>query len=265
MKKLICVLLTVLLYSQTISQDNITFSNVNVLLQQTKFNKNLLNNYFAPASKSSDWILIEENTDHLGISHKKYVLSYKNIPIDKAFLTAHISPESEVRITGKIANFKVVNNAITITEPEALKIALTEINAELYEWEDPLYIQHLHSVSKEYFKDIKPTAELLFINIDGTLELCYKFTIRAISPLSADDIYISTYNGTVIKQTNLIHDINVTGTAHTKYSGTQTIVTDSISPNDFILRDYSRGGGVHTFDLNTSTNASSAIDFRDCL
>jgi len=47
------------------------------------------------------------------------------------------------------------------------------------------------------------------------------------------------------------------------FSGTQTVITDSISSSKFLLRDSSRGNGVITLNIKTGTTFSSAVDFTD--
>ena len=52
------------------------------------------------------------------------------------------------------------------------------------------------------------------------------------------------------------------GTAQTRYSGTRTIETEQIV-TQFRLRDYSRGNGIETYNLNGASNYSNVTDFVD--
>ncbi|MEL7003484.1 MAG: M4 family metallopeptidase, partial [Bacteroidota bacterium] len=81
-------------------------------------------------------------------------------------------------------------------------------------------------------------------------------------PLSRSYIYVDAKNGNVVHTNDIIHHANATGTAATRYSGTKTIHTETTS-GGYRLRDYTRGLGIETYDLNTSTNYNNAVDFVD--
>ena len=61
---------------------------------------------------------------------------------------------------------------------------------------------------------------------------------------------------------NLIREGDVPGIAHTKYSGIQTITTDSTGSGSYRLRETARCG-IETYDLNTGTDYLTAVDFTD--
>jgi subtilisin-like proprotein convertase family protein len=67
----------------------------------------------------------------------------------------------------------------------------------------------------------------------------------------------------VLFKENRICTSAVTGTAVTKYSGTQQITTDSVSPGVYNLRDMTRAGGVVTYNLAKGTNYGTATVFTD--
>lgn len=52
------------------------------------------------------------------------------------------------------------------------------------------------------------------------------------------------------------------GTAVTKYSGTQTITTDSYN-GYYRLRESGRGNGIFTYNMQLGSNYYSAVDFTD--
>ncbi len=63
-----------------------------------------------------------------------------------------------------------------------------------------------------------------------------------------DRIFISKVDGKEINHFTEICEHNVEGTVVTRYYGTQKVVTDSIGPDQYVLRDYSRGEGVFTLN-----------------
>jgi Zn-dependent metalloprotease len=54
----------------------------------------------------------------------------------------------------------------------------------------------------------------------------------------------------------------VAANAATRYSGTQSIQT-TLSGGSYILSESTRGNGVNTYNMQTGTNYSSAVEFRD--
>ena len=119
--------------------------------------------------------------------------------------------------------------------------------------------------------------------------MCIRDSIYAAQPISRDYIYVDAMVGRVIlvdpimkhahkTQTEITNSpisvptyqdtgknfpLLVSGTAATRYSGTQTIETTLAGTGKYILNDTTRGGGVHTYNLKKSTNLGSAVDFED--
>ena len=78
--------------------------------------------------------------------------------------------------------------------------------------------------------------------------------------------FVLNQNGQILHSLNALECTNAHGSALTKYSGTRDIVTDSLGPSNFRLRETNRmgsGAGIITLDLNQSTNYNGAVDFTD--
>ena len=69
-------------------------------------------------------------------------------------------------------------------------------------------------------------------------------------------IYVDAIQSNIIASISEIAHTNVEGIANTKYYGEQRIIVDSLATDHFVLRDFTRGGGIVT--LNGSLN-----DFED--
>jgi Zn-dependent metalloprotease len=78
------------------------------------------------------------------------------------------------------------------------------------------------------------------------LRLCYKVDVYALQPLSRAEYFVDAKTGKVIGKKDKIFFSDVTGTANTAYSGSQTIHSDQTSANAYRLRDYTKGNGVIT-------------------
>lgn len=64
------------------------------------------------------------------------------------------------------------------------------------------------------------------------------------------DYYIDANTGEIIDIINKIQNADVQGTAVTKYSGTQTITTDSYN-GYYRLRESDRGNGIFTYNMQS--------------
>jgi len=95
---------------------------------------------------------------------------------------------------------------------------------------------------------------------DKTFYVAYKIDIFSKEPLSHDYVYIEAKSGNILNVLPIL--ININGTAQTRYSGTRTISTEQ-NGSRYRLRDYSRGGGVETYNLNHSTSILNAVNFTD--
>jgi Zn-dependent metalloprotease len=71
---------------------------------------------------------------------------------------------------------------------------------------------------------------------------------------------VDAITGEIINKASRIIFSNATGTAATRYSGTQTITADSYN-GSYRLRETRNGVNIHTF--NNSTGNYSSIDFTD--
>jgi len=106
-------------------------------------------------------------------------------------------------------------------------------------------------------------AELVVIDkaypdFSGDYTLAYHVIISNLEGLNQyrQSVYIDAQQSNIIASISEIAHTNVEGIAMTKYYGEQTIVTDSISANLYLLRDSTRGDGIITLN-------GSLQDFED--
>ncbi len=209
-------------------------------------------------------IELNRNTDKLGQTHIRYKLSVNNIPIHDAMIIAHIKNKKVLSINGIVQKDAIKTYSKNISESEALKYALKKINAKTYKWqiskEEAFIKKYTDNPKATYFP--KANMEIIRNKKNNKYSLSYKFNIYAQDPMSRSEVYVDANNGDILYTNNLIQHSDSTGSANTKYSGTQTITTDLFS-SIFRLRESSRGLGIETYDMNNSTNYNSAIDFID--
>ena len=206
---------------------------------------------------------IKRENDQLGFTHIKYQQVVNGIPLEFSFLGVHIKDGKIVSVSGNLSSLEPNSSSSSVSEKKALSKALLQIGAKKYKWEIPVEEAYIKEDQDNPDATFFPSGELTYLETKNGLKLTYKFNIYAHEPLSRAEYYVDANLGKVLFENDIIHHANTTGIAHTGYSGTQTITTDSTSPTNYRLRETGRGNGIQTFDMNTGTNYGSAVDFID--
>ncbi len=196
--------------------------------------------------------------------HLEYKFKYKDIPIEHARLKVHLKDGKIKSMNGEYFEDIRIETKPEISENQALSSAINYINAEEYSWEskDKDFFEYIGK--KEFTK--KPVGEIVLCqdyfnkSNKGELRLAYKFNIYATKPLTGGMIYVDAINAKVLYLDPMIK--NVSGTATTRYSGNVRISTNYYN-GSYRLRDYSRGNGIITYNMQRGTNYSNAVDFTD--
>ncbi|MFO7829503.1 MAG: M4 family metallopeptidase [Bacteroidales bacterium] len=237
--------------------------------------KQLLLSFF-PEENKENFKLIRSSEDNLGITHQKFQQYYNGIKVEHATYTVHIKGNQPLSISGDYIPVKETKTQKSqITEEQALQYALDYVNAETYMWEN--------EDNEQWAKEVEPNGtfypegELVYIkdyfNDDLTLKyqtvLAYKFNIYAQKPLSRAYIYVNAENGEIVFKDDIIKQLHAEKTdskseafAATRYSDHQVIKT-SINGSNYTLKDFSRGNGIETYNMQNGTNYFAAIDFTD--
>lgn len=210
--------------------------------------------------------LIKKEKGSLGLTHYRYQQTVNGVPVELSAFIAHVQNGLVVSANGEF--FSNVNSSSnpTLSEATALNMALSYINAKTYKWEIQAEEDHLKWEQEDPNATYYPKGELVLINNNGqieeTLKLAYKFNIYAQEPFSRREIFVDATNGNIIWEQNKIHEADVTGTATTIYSGTQTITCDN-SSGPFRLQEVGRGNGIRTFSNLNGTNYGNAVDITN--
>lgn len=217
-------------------------------------------------------VLQKSHTDPIGFRHYKYQQYHKGIRVEYGTYTLHTKNN---RISSMSGEFKQVDDAFdthaTLTEAQALTAALEHIAATRYKWQSIQNEAWLKAESGDSEATFYPKGELVIVeNLKDRYErekyrqlgLAYKFDIYAEQPLSRDYVYIDAHTGEVLHQDAIIKHAAANATCHTKYSGIKTLITDSHS-GTYRLRDYTRGSGIVTLNLQGSKDYNIAVDFTD--
>jgi len=230
------------------------FENLNILLY------NVLK-----VGESFDNKLINSNKDELGNIHYRYELTYENVPIHDAQFLVHVNNGKIYAVNGNFYRDINISNTISFSENTALQKLLNKINAHRYKWQMPEEEKLLQEETKNLRATYYPKGELVLLKdkVSQQYIYTYSFNVYADKPLKRAIYYVDASTGKIVFENNLIHEGNANGTAVTKYSGTQSIKTDSTNPTSFRLRETLRGQGIETYNMLTGTNYGNSVDFTD--
>ena len=229
------------------------------------FEKNKIKQFLKSQYKSNNNItFIEKINSRLFTENSKslkFQQFYKNVKVEFAVINA-IGKDDFLNVLN--GNYITINNLEIkpkLTESKALSLVLDYINADIYVWDD-----NVNKISNDKDLEIKkPKAELVII--DSKIEsneilptLAYKFDVYSLKPISRSHYYIDANNGKILLEDPIIK--HITALADTRYSGQKSIETSQVAGN-FILKDITRGNGIHTLNMNNGSNYSGAIDLLD--
>jgi len=216
-------------------------------------------------NQSAELIETKNERDALGYTHKRYQQYYKGYKIEGSMIIAHAKNNEVKSFNGEWYNSFNITNTSSLSEQDALSAALRKINAKKYKWENHAEEAHMQEVLNNPNFTYKPKGELVLYpsisNHQVKFNYAYKFNIYAEEPLYRANIYIDAASGKVLHEQNLICTIDAVGSANTKYSGTQTITTDSYT-SGYRLRESGRGLGIETYNLNNSSTYTNT-DFTN--
>lgn len=216
--------------------------------------------------KQSDLALINQQADKLGFTHYRFHQTYKGIPIENSMYIAHVQNGKLLKLTGEIVvEFDEYNDYSShpgISVNQAIDAAMKNVNAQTYMWQDAAMERRIKEQTGNTNASYSPTATLVWYSGNDEIEprdlrLAYKVDIYAKQPLSRADYFIDAQTGTLLGKKDKIFYSDVTGTAATAYSGSQTIHSD-LNGTTYRLRDYTKGNGVITLH---GESAQRGVDY----
>jgi Zn-dependent metalloprotease len=168
-----------------------------------------------------------ETGDQLGFTHIGYQQYFQGILVDNGLILVHYKNGIANSINGNIAQISTLNTQASITGKLAYSKAkeALEITKVIKEYPSKLVIASVGT------KKLPQFALAYKVRVDG------KTTKGKVVMMN---VYIDASTGKALKKINLIASADVNATAHTMYSGTQTIVTDNAIPGTYILKDNAR-------------------------
>jgi Zn-dependent metalloprotease len=209
--------------------------------------------------------------DDLGFIHIRYKQLYKNVPVEAGEYILHLKEGVAQSMNGVYFTLKNIDITPSLSQTQALQKAITFVGAKRYKWENKKEIAQLRKAFGDSTFNYDPKGELVVypknneMTDKGTFRLAYKFNIYADIPESRAYIFVDAINGQIIGRQELIHTADVQGTAHTKYSGTQKIMT-TLQGSNYVLQETGRGKGIATYDAKHAADTLYSYpntDFTD--
>lgn len=205
-------------------------------------------------NENSDLVLSKTQQDKLGFVHYRFYQSYQNIPIEKTMFVAHTKNGVLRSMNGTIITEfdpAMQKTHASVSAEKAISIAVSKVAASAYAWQNAAMEQRIKAQAKDSKASYYPKAQLVFYNpqenlMARQLKLCYKVDVYATKPLSRAYYFVDASTGMVVGKKDIINHTDTTGTALTAYSGPRTIHSDRTGPDNYRLRDYSKGNGVIT-------------------
>jgi len=198
-------------------------------------------------SPQSKMVLTEEIADASGYSHFKYQQFHAGLPI---FGSRYILHEKEGKVVTATGQYTPQVNASALPGINALTATAFAKKA---------------MKAKEY--DARKTEPILcfvdpaFPQVSETLRLAYQVDLHSIEPFDKRRYFVDAASGKIITEFPLILQEGVPSTAKTRYYGVQNITTDSIAPQQYVLRDPTRGEGIFIYNDNGGSFTSTSSNW----
>jgi Zn-dependent metalloprotease len=202
---------------------------------------------------NEDFIKESETIDNNGNVHLRFKHYIDGIPVYGSEYFLHKKNNSEYvdLISTKIfSEIKIKKSKIS--EKDALNIAIEQLPASVYYWQDNYYEAEIKEETGNKNASYYPKGKLIYSPIDKlsikseNFELCYSFTINAVKPFFSKEIFISAVTGKLVRIKELIINCSSQGSATTLYYGNRNIITDWIGwpTNRYRLQECNRN--IHT-------------------
>jgi Zn-dependent metalloprotease len=218
-------------------------------------------------AENADFTLKNQQTSKDGKILYRYEQTLAGYPVEFSAWHIHEKNGKVTAMNGDIVGIQYFDAVFSLSESEALQLALNYIGAKVYMWMDEGEEQNLKFMLEDNDATYYPSGVKVITPVqpdirNKELTTAYKFNIYSLKPFDRKMVYVDAQTGEILFDLPLIHFSDEIGTAHTVYSGVQQINT-ATSGAQFILHDNTRGNGIKTYDLHKSTNYGSATNFFD--
>ncbi|MBC7774234.1 MAG: M4 family metallopeptidase [Phycisphaerae bacterium] len=202
-------------------------------------------------SAQSKMVLTDEFTGKNGFSHFKYQQFHEGLPIFGSRYILHEKAGKVVTATGHYSPQAKAHVKPGISAITAIAFAKQAMKANEYDEQMP--------------EPILCFVDPAFPKVSEMLRLSYQVDLQSTEPFDKRRYFVDAATGKITSEFPLIMHEGVPSKAKTKYYGVQDIITDSTAPQQFVLRDLTRGEGIFVYNSDGSnfTNTSSNWDLTN--
>ncbi|MDG1098610.1 MAG: M4 family metallopeptidase [Bacteroidia bacterium] len=230
-------------------------------------NYSLVLRKFLKHSESTTWEPIRTIKDKIGQSHLRLQQFYRGVKVSTGIYIIHTKENAILSINGTFVPEDLLQGKQEIDSEEAIEKMLISFPSETYYWQDESMNHFLQELTKVEDTNYYPNPTMAFCspNFDLSMphRLCFVADVFSQTPLFGEKVYIDAETGELIANESQILDGNVTGKTVTKYSDTQTMVTDSVGVGNYRLRETVHGNGIETYNMRKGRSYGAAVDFTD--
>jgi len=205
-------------------------------------------------SSNDTMILTKSEADEYGYTHNRYQQYYRSLKVEGAEYTEHIQNCIVKYAHGKLLEHDTVRNVTpSISESTALANALTELDAEIYSWQDTIWEVGYQEMMEDTTASSYPEGELLLAYFTQTgvipenYSLAWRFEALALYPFGIYEVYVDAETGAILKTGSLAKH---NGPAELLFGyGEQTIDThfhNGLFGGYHYLRALEDGRNIHT-------------------
>lgn len=202
--------------------------------------------------------LSKKETDRIGITHYRYQQYYKGVKMEGCEMIVHEKEGYVTSLNGKMVHAMNKNNKPLLSESGALQLALAQVPAEKYEWEDPTEEQLLREKTGISDTSYYRSGTLVWQKRGNSLpfvpdefRLCYHFEIYTKVPFNAVSVFVDATSGEIVNSIPLIADCSPVAVS-TNWYGTKTINSTFSSPN-YLLKDNCLSSVITVYNDNNGT------------
>lgn len=201
-------------------------------------------------SDADDFRQISEREDMSGFTRIKYQHHHHGLPVKGGVYTLHVKNDRVLKSTGNMYPYIFIPKTEGKTKQQITDHAIELFENKLINDQD---IENGDGVSWSIKFIEECIMDISFPDFSGEYTKAHTFEI---SSFDFDEpikhlVYFNAVTGELINNFSVIQGAATKAKAKTLYYGEQEFITDSISPNRYLLRDLTRGNGIVTLDANT--------------
>lgn len=207
--------------------------------------------------------IVSEENDETGMTHYRFQQLFQNIPVEHAEFMVHAKQDLALTANGELAlNFSPPTTTPTISEQQALQVAMDHIPAKRYFQEDNLVEDLKNADSENAQSDYRPKGKLIFAEQQNTdakqWQLAWAFKLYVLPLERSKQVYINAGNGEILKEIPLFGNC-AAGSGDTTFRGNQRFNTKQANSRFYLTNDC---GGKERKAVLLDT-AGKAVDISD--